>query len=74
MIIRSMFLAEEAPNPILPEANEVIWGGVPGVLVLALMVVVIWALVHHVRRTRSIAEEALRQAAQHHSETEVGRR
>lgn len=68
----SMFLADEAPSPILPETNEVLWSSVGGFLLLlvcALLVLATWVLVRYIRRTRSIAEDALRQATQHRSET-----
>jgi cytochrome c-type biogenesis protein CcmH/NrfF len=70
----SMSLGDEAPGPILPETNEVFWSSLVGfflLLVLVLLVLATWVLVRYIRRTRSIAEEALGQATQRRSETGI---
>lgn len=63
----SVPLGDEAPGPILPETNEILWSSLGGfllLLVFALLILATWVLVRYIRRTRSIAEEALRQATQ----------
>lgn len=57
-----MRAAEEAPSPILPATNEIIWSGVPLLVILLLAAVAIGTVVY-VLRTRRVAEEALDRAA-----------
>jgi flagellar biosynthesis/type III secretory pathway M-ring protein FliF/YscJ len=57
-------LAQEAPDPILPETNDFMWSSLVMFLLVALIIIVaVFRLVRYVRETRRTAEEALERAA-----------
>lgn len=68
-----MIVSQQAPDPLLRETDGVMWGSVIVLVVLAaLAVIAIWVLVRYVRRTRTIAEEALQKAGDREAESDRG--
>lgn len=68
-----MIVSQQAPDPLLRQTDGVMWGSVIVlVVVAALVVIAIWVLVRYVRRTRSIAEEALRKVGGREAESGRG--
>ncbi|MGH9183929.1 MAG: F0F1 ATP synthase subunit B [Acidimicrobiales bacterium] len=70
---------QEAPNPIVPEANELIWGTISFVVLLVLLYRYAWpglsqALNRRSERIRASLEEAERDRAKAHSVLEEYRR
>lgn len=58
-----MPFAEQAPEPILDPANQVRWGNVVGLLIIAAVLLIgTWILIRYVRESRAIAEKALQQS------------
>ena len=62
MLLALLIAQHDAPEPILPETNQTVWG-TSTFLAIVILIVVVASVVTYVRRTRRIAERAAADAA-----------